>query len=457
MTRLSLCLIARDEEEMLPACLASVAGAVDEIVVVDTGSRDATARIAQEAGARVAHLPWSDDFSAPRNAALDLATGEFVLVLDADERLAPGSGARLREAVQGAAFDCGMVRLHEASRLDAPPADVVGGRARLGPPTRLPRVLRHAPDLRYTGVVHESASDWLAARGMRLAELDADVIHLGAVPDVRARRGKRERNLSLLRRRCGLEPGNISPFGYLALELISYGELAEAAEVVEHGWALLGSQPPDISVLRLAVARAIVAVELDEPERALEAVARAERAEGPGPDLCHLRGRALVLTALRRAGADEQRALAEAEASFRAALAFAAKDTLRQYVAGASSWASRNGIGEVLLCRGRHDDALRAFAEALAERPESPDGRLGEIECLLAVKPAEALARVEPLLDSSPDGWLLAGAAAIALGAASDARALVAQAAARRKNRFRSSRRTRLLSQVARQLDLRLE
>ncbi len=70
MSRLSLCLIARDEEEMLPGCLASVAGVVDEVVVMDTGSKDDTLRIARERGARVAQVPWSDDFSASRNAAL---------------------------------------------------------------------------------------------------------------------------------------------------------------------------------------------------------------------------------------------------------------------------------------------------------------------------------------------------------------------------------------------------
>jgi tetratricopeptide (TPR) repeat protein len=457
MTRLSLCLIARDEEGMLPGCLASVAGVVDEVVVIDTGSKDGTRRIARERGARVAQVPWNDDFSAPRNAALQLATGEFVLVLDADERLAPGSGPPLRAALEHATFDCGMIRLHNASRVDAPPAEVVAGRARLGPPMPLPRVLRRTPDLRYTGVVHESVSDWVAARGMRIATLDVDVIHLGAIPEVRAQRGKSDRNLTLLRRRCELEPGSITPFAYLALELISHGALAEAAEVVERGWALLDTQPANISVLRLAVARGIVAVETDAPERVLETMGRAERTEGAQPDFFHLRGRALVLLALRAAGAERQRVLAGAESAFWGALALAGRESLRQYVAGASSWASWNGIGEVKLYLDRPVDALVAFGEALSQCPENPEAGLGEVEALSRTQPAQALARVERLLDGRPDGWLLAGAAARALGAIDDARGLVAQAMARRHNKFRSPRRAGLLALMASELGVRFD
>jgi GT2 family glycosyltransferase/tetratricopeptide (TPR) repeat protein len=81
------CLIVKNEEQMLPACLESVRDAVDEIVVYDTGSDDATVEIARAAGATVVLGQWEDSFSAARNAALAFATGEWVLSIDADERL----------------------------------------------------------------------------------------------------------------------------------------------------------------------------------------------------------------------------------------------------------------------------------------------------------------------------------------------------------------------------------
>src|SRR4051812_36264465 len=88
--RVSLAVIARDEEAMLPDCLASARDAVDEMVVLDTGSRDATRELARRAGARVVEIPWPDDFAAARNAAVLETRGDWVLMLDADERLAPG-------------------------------------------------------------------------------------------------------------------------------------------------------------------------------------------------------------------------------------------------------------------------------------------------------------------------------------------------------------------------------
>ncbi len=83
----SLCMIVRDEEAVLGRCLDSVAGLFDEIVVTDTGSHDATKRIAAEHGARVYDFPWCDDFAAARNASFSHATSDFLFWMDADDVL----------------------------------------------------------------------------------------------------------------------------------------------------------------------------------------------------------------------------------------------------------------------------------------------------------------------------------------------------------------------------------
>lgn len=88
------CIIARDEEERLPACLASVAFC-DEVVVVDSGSTDATVAIARAAGATVVEERWHG-FAVQRNIALDHAHGDWVLEIDADERVSD----RLREEIE---------------------------------------------------------------------------------------------------------------------------------------------------------------------------------------------------------------------------------------------------------------------------------------------------------------------------------------------------------------------
>ena len=84
--RLALCLIVKDEAAMLPAFLANVSGLWDELIAVDTGSVDATAELLRHAGAKVLHRPWTHDFAAARNHSLDAASGDWILVLDADER-----------------------------------------------------------------------------------------------------------------------------------------------------------------------------------------------------------------------------------------------------------------------------------------------------------------------------------------------------------------------------------
>jgi len=78
MSRISLCVIAKNEEAMIADCLESVKGVVDEMIVVDTGSLDRTVEIAEEAGATVMHFAWCDDFSAARNTSLAAATGDWV-------------------------------------------------------------------------------------------------------------------------------------------------------------------------------------------------------------------------------------------------------------------------------------------------------------------------------------------------------------------------------------------
>lgn len=85
--RVSLCMIVKDEEEALPGCLESVRGLVDEIIVVDTGSKDRTPEIAKKYGAKVFSFRWINDFAAARNESLRHATGDYIFWLDVDDRV----------------------------------------------------------------------------------------------------------------------------------------------------------------------------------------------------------------------------------------------------------------------------------------------------------------------------------------------------------------------------------
>jgi hypothetical protein len=87
--RLSVCMIVKNEERFLGQCLASVKDIANELIVIETGSIDRTVEIAREHGAQVGHFEWCNDFAAARNASIALATGDWILFLDADEELSP--------------------------------------------------------------------------------------------------------------------------------------------------------------------------------------------------------------------------------------------------------------------------------------------------------------------------------------------------------------------------------
>ncbi len=148
MITISLCMIVRNEEEVLGRCLASARGVADEIIVVDTGSTDGTRAIAEAHGAKVFDFAWIDDFSAARNAAFDRATMEYILWLDADDVI----DAENRDA---------LLLLKET--LD-PKTDVVMMRYHVafdggGKPTFSffrERLLRRAGGFRWSGRVHEA-------------------------------------------------------------------------------------------------------------------------------------------------------------------------------------------------------------------------------------------------------------------------------------------------------------
>ena len=113
---LSLCMIVRNEEERLYRCLLSVRDAVDEIIILDTGSTDSTKEIAARYTAHVHDYTWQEDFAAARNASFALATRPYILWLDADDVIDPCELKKLialKERLDGS-IDAVMMPYHYA-------------------------------------------------------------------------------------------------------------------------------------------------------------------------------------------------------------------------------------------------------------------------------------------------------------------------------------------------------
>lgn len=209
-------MIVRDEARCLERCLNSVRDHVDEMVVLDTGSVDATVQLAQDAGAIVRHFEWVDDFSAARNAALAHATGDWVLVLDADEWLE--SGAEVLESLRSTAPSfAGFVE-----RVD----HVAEGVAETSPHLRI-----LPARTRYRGRIHEQPQ--VEGERRRLA---VRIGHDGYQPEHNAK--KAGRNRRLLEVELADQPDNAYLWYKLASEYSIVGEHAAACEGFERAYRL---------------------------------------------------------------------------------------------------------------------------------------------------------------------------------------------------------------------------
>jgi tetratricopeptide (TPR) repeat protein len=271
--RLSLCMIVRDEEAMLGRCLAAVAPAVDEIVVVDTGSVDDTVKIAESFGAHVLHHPWTGDFAAARNASFDAATGDWLLYLDADEVLVDGDAERLR-ALTGHTWR-EAIYLVETNHT----GDLDDGTAVTHDALRL---FRNRADYRFEGRIHEQIAHRLPGfLPERLERSDVRVEHFGYLGVVRDAKDKSRRNVELLEQQ--LADGDDTPFLHFNLgsEHLAAGDAHAALGEFAQAWARVKDDPalatfgfgPSLAG-RLVRAQRVVRAFVDLDATATEVLAR---------------------------------------------------------------------------------------------------------------------------------------------------------------------------------------
>lgn len=233
--RLTVCVIARNEERFLARCLESVRGVADQVVVLDTGSTDRTAEIAREHGAEVHSFDWCDDFSAARNACLEHARGEWVLGLDADEELPASSHALLREALRVAGVMAWRLPLQDA------------GKEKEGC-HYVPRLFRNAPGIVYAGRIHEhpfaSVQKLQLEWGLDNRLGKALIRHHGYADQVVKDRSKVQRNLRLLELAVQEQPDDPGLLMSYGLDLVRSGQLDAGLEEYGKAMKIIGAQPP---------------------------------------------------------------------------------------------------------------------------------------------------------------------------------------------------------------------
>ncbi|MEN6371794.1 MAG: tetratricopeptide repeat protein [Armatimonadota bacterium] len=282
---LSLCMIVKNEEEYLRGCLESVKDIVDEIVIVDTGSIDTTVKIAKSYGAKVCSYPWNDSFADARNNAIEHATGEWILVLDADERLDENSKETLLNAIKNPAVDAYELLFYNHNRADSE-ADVF-----VHPTCRL---YRNKPEYRYKGRVHEMIVPSIEAAEGTIKRLEAKVHHYGYQPEVMVKRNKHERYIRLLKADLAENPGDAHCLYNLAAAYSSYGDMKNALKYFDQASKLVNTKQ-DFYAAATFCGLVNTLCSLNDPETALAAAERAESMNIHHPQLCLCRGNALLL------------------------------------------------------------------------------------------------------------------------------------------------------------------
>ena len=211
---LSAALIVRNEERFLDGCLRSLNSLVDEVVVVDTGSSDRTVEIARDLGASVHEMAWKNDFSVARNRSVDIARGDWILYIDADERVVPFDRTALAPILNDPTCVCATVLFRPTT-----------GYTRY----REHRLFRKLPLLRFEGNIHESLIPSLERLGqhrfLTIATSTIAIDHLGYDGDIHF---KHSRNLPLLRERLKNEPLHIYCWDQLGLTLQNLGDRTAA-------------------------------------------------------------------------------------------------------------------------------------------------------------------------------------------------------------------------------------
>lgn len=220
--RLSLCMIVRDNEDTIEACLDSIYPWVDEIVVVDTGSVDRTPDICQRFGARMFEFPWCDDFSAARNVSIEHATGDWVFWMDSDDVIDQEQGRQLRELIYGNHADgcLGYVMQVHCPSSQAGQMTIVDH----------VKVFRNQPELRFEHRIHEQILPAIRRLGGDVQFTDLHVVHHGSDQTREVRARKLERDFRILKLDLAERPDHPFVLFNLGMTYDDAGQYEEAEQ-----------------------------------------------------------------------------------------------------------------------------------------------------------------------------------------------------------------------------------
>lgn len=219
---ISLCMIVKNEEENLAKALNPVKEAVDEIIIVDTGSTDRTVEIAKSFGAKVYYYEWNDDFASARNEGLKYATCDWILSMDADDEMRGEDILRLKEFLRDT--DALGFYIPIFSELEDRISNIKSTMVNY-----LIRVFRNDPRIKFSRRIHEYVAQSIYDIGGKIGKIDIPVFHRGYL-DKEALKKKINRNKRLIELALEENPEDHSLLVYLGRTYVILGEIDKAEE-----------------------------------------------------------------------------------------------------------------------------------------------------------------------------------------------------------------------------------
>jgi glycosyltransferase involved in cell wall biosynthesis/tetratricopeptide (TPR) repeat protein len=381
--RVSLCMIVKNEAENLPACLESVSGLFDEIIVTDTGSTDDTVAIAERFGAKVHRFAWIKHFAAARNESLRHATGEWIFWMDADDRLDAENRGRLERLI--------------AALPAEPVAYVVKCLCVPKDHTSEPTVVDHVrlfpnvPGLAWEHRIHEQILPSLKRHGVTATPWCDVVVHHVGYQDPVVRQQKLQRDLEILLLEYREQPNH--PFTLFNLGM-TYRELGKIAEALDfYRRSLAGSVVTDSIVRKLYASIAQCERDLGRPADALR-TCREGRIYYP-EDAELLLQESRTLEALGE--------LAGAIHCLERLIGGRDSEHFASVTPGLRGHLARHELAQLYFRSGRPDDAHTTWQQVLAERPQFRQAVFGLADVCIARHDAAGLEAIIARLHSNPN------------------------------------------------------
>ena len=347
---LSVCMIVRDNEHMIRECLESIRPWVDEMIVVDTGSKDATPQIAESLGAKLFQFEWIDDFSAARNVSLEQASGKWLFWMDSDDTISAECGRKLRALADGqhASNTYGYVMQVRC------PAIGKNGIEEFTVVDHV-KMFRNDPRVRFEGRIHEQVLMPIRKIGGEIAWTDIYVVHSGSDYSPEGQRRKSERDLRILKKDLEERPDHPFVLFNFAMTYAELGRYKEALPWVEKCLAV--SQPYESHVRKTYAYLANCHSQLEQESEALEAC---RRGRALFPDDAELLFReAMTLHSLKR--------FDEAIAKYRELLNLETTEELKSTDPSITGFKCRFNLGVCYSEAGRSAEAELQWREVLRD------------------------------------------------------------------------------------------